>query len=118
MKRLDPLMLEAEAAARGVKVTSDTTLAKYGLDRVAWLTILAEQGWQCPICETVPSTGKYVVDHEHVRGWAKMPDETRALYVRGVTCWTCNRYLLARGISVETAQRVAKYLRRYSARRP
>lgn len=47
-----------------------------------------------------------------------MPPELRRLYVRGLTCWTDNRYLLARGISIEVAENVAQYLRNFEARRP
>lgn len=110
--------LLAEAERRGVKVPTPPTIAKYGWTLLDWLQQLAEQEWTCPICARFPSSGRFVTDHEHVRGWAKMPDETRRLYIRGLCCWTCNRYLLARDISIETAERVALYLRRYSARRP
>lgn len=110
--------LTAEAERRGVRISVDSTLQKYGLTRLEWLTMLADSGWACPICRRASSSGRYVIDHEHVRGWDAMPDEQRVLYVRGITCWTCNRYLLARDISVETAERIALYLRRYEARRP
>ena len=113
---LDELLTEAEE--RGVKIPTPATIAKYGWSLLEWLRQLAVQDWRCPICGNAPPSGKYVTDHEHVRGWARMPDAQRALYIRGLTCWTCNRYLLARGISVETAERVALYLRRYAARRP
>jgi hypothetical protein len=110
--------LTREAIERGVKIPTPKTFDKYGWTLLDWLQTLAEQDWRCPICDKAPPSGKYVTDHEHVRGWAAMPDEQRRLYVRGLTCWTCNRYLLARSISIETAERVALYLRRYAARRP
>lgn len=110
--------LTREAVERGVRLPTAPTLAKYGLTLLSWLQTLAEQGWVCPIHGAAPPSGHYVTDHEHVRCWKEMPPEQRALYVRGVCCWTCNRYLLARGVTPETADRIALYLRRYNARRP
>lgn len=110
--------LQAEANKRGVVQPSPVTLGKYGWTLEDWLGQLEGNRWRCPICLRAPRTGKYVTDHEHVRGWAKMPDEERKLYVRGLTCWSCNRYLLARDISVATAHNVVCYLETYAARRP
>lgn len=116
MSRLQRLKTEAEA--RGVKLPAQATLDKYGWALVDWLGQLESNGWRCLICERTPKTGKYVTDHEHVRGWAGMPDHERRLYIRGLTCWSCNRYLLARDISVRNAKNVVTYLETYQARRP
>lgn len=116
MKSLSALKREAEL--RGVKLPAPATVAKYGWTLREWLATADANGWRCPICHRVPKTGKYVTDHEHVRGWSAMPDEERRLYIRGLTCWTCNRYLLARDISVQTAKNVVRYLEDYSERRP
>lgn len=110
--------LEREAERRGVVVPTDATLRKYGFDRNAWLSMLAGQGWVCGVCGRFPSTGKFVTDHEHVRGWSKMSDEDRARYVRGLTCWYDNRYLLAGKVTPETARAVLDYVTRYERRRP
>lgn len=110
--------LSREAAKRGLIAPKPVTLAKYGMSETEWLRMLSGQGWECPICGKVPKTGRFVTDHEHVRGWKAMPDEQRKKYVRGITCWMCNRYLLARGISIEVATNVTKYLTRYDQRRP
>jgi hypothetical protein len=59
-----------------------------------------------------------VIDHEHVRGWKKMPPEQRKLYVRGLTCWYCNSTYLGRGLTVAKAEGVVRYLKAYAARRP
>lgn len=108
--------LELEAAQRDIRVPQDATLTKYGLTRRTWLLRLQAQGWACGVCGTEPSTGRYVTDHEHVRGYKDKPASERAKHVRGITCWFCNRYLLARGISVERAEAVAAYLRAYEQR--
>jgi hypothetical protein len=110
--------LDAEAARRGIKVPSQATLKKYGLSAEDWLTILEEQSWVCPIMGTVPSTGRFVIDHEHVVGWSGMPPEERKKYVRGIVSWYANHAYLGRGISVERAANVLQFLTRYETRRP
>jgi hypothetical protein len=111
-----------------------TTLGKYGFGHgpaalnevpaMDWLLLLDSQNSVCPICKKVPtpnkSTGKvrFVIDHEHVRGWKAMPPEQRRLYVRGLTCWYCNHAYLGRGITVAKAKGVVDYLSRYLERRP
>lgn len=110
--------LEQEAESRGIVVVTDATIKKYGGTRLLWLRLLSSQGWSCPICERVPKSGRLVTDHEHVRGWKAMPDEERWVYVRGITCWSCNRHLLARDISIVVAKNIVAYLMRYERRRP
>lgn len=110
--------LDAEAARRGIKVPTQATLKKYGLDALDWLTMLEEQSWVCPIMGTTPSTGRFVIDHEHVPGWKDMPPEQRKLYVRGLVSWYANHAYLGRGISVERAANVLSFLQRYETRRP
>ena len=109
---------ERQATQRGIRLPHPSTLAKYGWSIDEWVAQLKRQAWVCPICNKLPGTGKFVTDHEHVRGWHQMPDDERKLYIRGLTCWTCNRYLLARGISIASAQNIAEYLREYEARKP
>lgn len=100
-----------------VKVPTKQTLAKYGLSEAEWLAILEHQGGVCYICEKVPGTGRMVTDHEHVKGFKKMEPQDKKKHVRGLCCWTCNRYFLARGMTITKALRVAQYLREYEARR-
>jgi hypothetical protein len=100
------------------------TLARYGLSVDEWRAMLDAQGGRCGVCGRVPkpnkNTGKIrlVIDHEHVRGWKRMPPERRKLYVRGLVCWFCNHYYLGRGITVAIARGVVAFLERYEARRP
>lgn len=110
--------LRKEAKRRGVVLPHPTTLAKYGWDLHSWLTMLAGQGWVCPLCGRAPANGKFVTDHEHVRGWTRMPPEVRRLYVRGITCWIDNRYLLAGKMDRQRAENAVEYFRRYERRRP
>lgn len=102
----------------GILVPTKATLTKYGLDEQQWLTILRDQGWVCPICHKVPSTGRFVVDHFHVRGYKKLPADQKRLYVRGITCWWDNHAFIGRGITLEIAKNVVKYLAAFEKRRP
>jgi hypothetical protein len=99
------------------------TLAKYGGTPEGWLALLTEQGGVCGVCGQVPNPSKkdgkrrLVVDHEHVRGWKRMPPEERWTYVRGLCCWWCNSAYLGRGITIAKAEGVVRYLRAYADRR-
>lgn len=114
--RLEALL--TEAVGRGVKPPTNATLNRYGLSMEDWLTILEEQSWVCPIMNIVPSSGRFVVDHEHVKGFDKMPPEEKRKYVRGIVSWYANHAYLGRGISVERAANVLDFLKRYEMRRP
>lgn len=100
-----------------ISTPSDATLKKYGLSEAEWRGFLKRQGGVCYVCGLTPQSLRLCIDHEHVRGWKKMPPEERRLYVRGLLCWSCNHYYLARGMSVQRAERVASYLREYEARK-
>ena len=76
------------------------------------------QGSVCFVCGIEPRTGRLCIDHEHVKGWKKMPPEQRKLYVRGLLCWVCNSHYLFRGITIARSQRVTEYLQRYEEKRP
>lgn len=95
---------------------SKATLKKYGLTLGEWRDILTKQGGICPICEKEPSTGRFVVDHLHVKGWKKLPPEKRKTYVRGLTCWFCNRWYMSRNMTIEKARNIELYLLRFETR--
>jgi len=65
----------------------------------------------------VPKTRRLVIDHEHVRSWKSMKPEDRKQYVRGLLCWSCNHYRLARGATVENLRGAADFLEAYGLRR-
>lgn len=99
-----------------IKVPTKATLKKYGLDVESWLCLLQSQGHVCAICKKVPKNGQFRTDHLHVPGWKKMKPEKRRLYVRGLTCWWCNKSYLGKGITVEKATNMALYLRAFAGR--
>lgn len=92
-------------------------MRKYGLTELGWLIILDRQDGKCGACGRVPKTLRLVTDHEHVRGWKKMKGPERAKYVRGLLCWTCNHYRLARGATPENLLGAANYLIAYEERK-
>ena len=65
-----------------VREPTKATLRKYGLVLPEWRAILERQGGVCAICGQVTSSGRLVTDHEHVRGWKKLPPAMRARTVR------------------------------------
>lgn len=103
------------------------TLAKFGLTHEAWQRLLDQQDGSCALCGEVPSCtrkackvdwphGHLVIDHEHVRGWKRMPVVQRRHYVRGLLCPWDNRFVLGRYITIAKAERIYLYLRRYQMR--
>lgn len=96
-----------------LKPPTPKTLARYGLSLEAWQQIASRQGWVCAVCARLPKTERLVIDHEHVKGWRKMPPKERANYVRGLLCNRCNWQFLRRGMTIEIAQYIAMYLVNY-----
>ena len=95
---------------------SDATLKKYGLSVVEWRAIAEHQGNVCSICRILPVKRRLCIDHEHVRGWKKMPPAQRKLFVRGLLCWFCNHFYVGRAITIEKARNVVAYLEKYRER--
>lgn len=100
-----------------VVITSAATLRRYGMTQNEWLGILTAQGNVCPICGRFPQSGRFVVDHEHVRGWKKMKAEDRRRYVRGIVCFLCNGKCLSKWTTRARAEAVVRYLKKYERRR-
>jgi len=101
----------------GIKQPTALTLKKYGLDAHEWAAFLLDQGEACGACGEVPVSKRLFIDHEHVKGWKAMPPEQRKLYVRGLLCYMCNKYRLARGATVARLLGAAMYLQAYHQRR-
>jgi hypothetical protein len=103
-----------------VREPSTSTLKKYGVDidwwRHQWFDV---QGGVCAVCGREPPLRKdgtpawTVIDHQHVRGFKKMPPEERRKYVRGIVCITCNHFVLTRYGTVAKFLGAAAYIYRY-----
>jgi len=99
-----------------IRVPSEITLKKYGLSASEWVAILKSQGNVCAICKKVPTSGRFVTDHFHRRLYKTLPDIERKRLVRGILCVHCNRFYLAKGITVEKAQAIVEYLSKFEKR--
>lgn len=99
-----------------VRVPVRSTLRRYGLSLEEWRALLARQSGACGVCGKVPKSGTLHIDHEHVRGWAKMAPAQRRGYVRGLACWQCNSVWLRRGATPERLRNAANYLEQYAER--
>lgn len=105
----------AMADSLGVKIVQRATLRRYGLTELEWLEMLAAQGWRCPVCRR--RVERFVTDHEHVRGWSKLPPDQRKRYVRGALCIFDNYKVVPSRMTAVEAARMAEYLRAYETRR-
>lgn len=101
-----------------LKTPTSSTLSKYGLSEAEWRVMADAQGEACFVCIQKPTKGRLCIDHEHVKGWKKLAPEHRKLFVRGLLCFRCNTTFVGRGITIERANAVARYLEQYQARRP
>lgn len=99
-----------------IVIPRQVTMDKYGYDEALYLEKLEKQNYKCPICGKTPSTGKFVIDHEHVKNYKKLPPELRRKHVRGILCYFCNRFYMAKAMTTEKAKNVIEYLGRYQAR--
>ena len=112
------MIVHIEGRTTEIKEPRPATLKKYGLELDDWKELLAQQGYRCPICKHIPSTGRFVVDHFHAQGYKKMSPEKKRKYIRGILCSYCNHWHVAKGITIERAENVVTYLKNYEARRP
>lgn len=84
------------AVTHGLKVPSAATKTKYGLRDIDWLALAANQKYVCAVCKKLPPSGRLCIDHEHVKGYRKMPAAEKRKYVRGLLCSYCNRFLVGK----------------------
>lgn len=98
----------------GIKDPSARVMEKYGVDIAWWRERISAQKGLCPICNGTRE--RMVIDHEHAKGWKKMPAEKRRAYVRGIVCWFCNLYYLCRGMTVQRAVNTVEYMREFQVR--
>jgi hypothetical protein len=124
--------LHEAAKVRVINIPGKPTLKLYGFGQgpnalspdpeTDWLMLLASQGFACGVCCKLPGISerfgyrRFVTDHEHVRGWKKMKPEQRRQYVRGLLCYWCNKTYVGRGITIDIASGVLRYLTLYAER--
>lgn len=98
-------------------VPTRSTLAKYGLTQADWWDRFRRQGEVCACCRKPSKSGRYCVDHEHVKGWKKLPPAHRLWFVRGIVCAHCNHRLLGRFMTSANARLVIAYLDAHDLRK-
>lgn len=111
-----PIVLVNAPNYPNVVIPRKETLKKYGLSEEEFLSMLDRQEGVCAICKKVPTTGRLVIDHRHVKNWKKLPDHLRKREVRGLLCHFDNHYTLARSVNVEKAKNLVKYLEEFDKR--
>lgn len=86
---------------------------RFGLSVDQYNDMLAAQGGVCPICLRSPEnlTQPFHVDHDHR---CCPGDKTCGQCLRDLLCFNCNVALGSIRDSLETAERLVTYLRRYS----
>lgn len=99
------------------RVPAPATLRRYGLTLPEWQWMLKSQGGVCAICGKVPPSRILCVDHEHCRGWKKLPPADRRKTVRGLVCPHCNHRLLGFFVTLERSQAVTTYLTAHAAKK-
>ncbi len=87
----------------------------YGITEREYNKLLKLQRGVCAICGGKAKTRKLAVDHEHVKGYKKMPPTEKRKYVRGIVCFPCNWIMLSRGVTLDKAKGLVGYLERYHA---
>lgn len=68
------------------------------------------------MCRRAPTSGTLYIDHEHVKGWARLGPEARRSHVRGLLCFSDNRRFCAKGMTPERALAIAVYLESHICR--
>lgn len=96
----------------GVRVPTLATMRKYGLDRSCFDKLCARQHGLCAVCFSLPDSRMLVIDHEHVKGFKKLPPQEKRKHVRGLLCTYDNFRMIPRGMTRDKANFVASYLNR------
>ena len=97
-----------------MKIPTKKTLDLYGLSEEEWIDLYNLHDGCCHVCLEPFLEGRRVyTEHEHVKGWKKMPPEKKKLYVRGLAHWICNNRILTAGVTAEKLRNAADYLERY-----
>jgi len=99
-----------------IRIPSTATLKKYGLTSHEWLFILANQDYKCAICKNSLEDRRCNTDHYHVIGFKKMKPEEKKKYIRGILCWTCNKLIVGRGVTLNRLYFAVEYLEAFEKR--
>jgi hypothetical protein len=96
-------------ALNTLKTPTPPTLKRYGLDLEDWQALALKQNSLCAVCNQLPTSGRLHIDHFHKPGFKKLPPVERKRCVRGLCCYSCNRFRISKN-TINTALAVAAYL--------
>ena len=83
----------------------------YGLTEADYHDMLDLQGGGCAGCGRLPKEERrFSIDHRHQPGDKKREPWERALMVRGILCWPCNKLLGVVRDNAETLKKLSAYL--------
>jgi hypothetical protein len=100
-----------------MKIPLPVTLRKYGMTELDYTERFNAQEGVCAICKKPPKEGRTLnIDHVHVRGWKKMRPDQRKQFVRGLACYFCNRFYMAKNMTEAKAFNIIEYIQAYEGR--
>ena len=102
-----------EKGQEGLKTPGAATLRKYGLTADHWNALPHRA---CAICDRPFVKLRAFIDHEHAKGFSKMTAADKRRHVRGVLCYHCNRFRVAKN-TLSTVFAVKAYLEQYEGRK-
>ena len=85
----------------------------YGLTKKDFDCMLQQQNNKCAICDVDFNNKRINIDHEHCKGFTKLDPSDKKLYVRGLLCFNCNRYKVAKN-DFASVKKVYNYLLEYN----
>ena len=66
----------------------------YGIGVKEYSYLFTQQNRVCAICQHPPKKRHLCVDHRHVKGYKKLAENKKALEIRGLLCFRCNKFLV------------------------
>lgn len=86
-------------------------IKRYGITVRDKELMLEKQKYCCACCEKPFGGKKAYVDHEHCLGYSRLPPEEKRNYIRGLLCYICNKWLVAKNTR-DTIGKVYFYLKK------
>ncbi len=72
------------------KAADKRLMQTYGIGTADYDRMYLAQGSCCWICQRLPQTIRFSVDHRHVKGYKDLDQHSKRKEVRGILCFTCN----------------------------
>jgi len=79
---------------------------KYGITDEDYISLVKVQDGCCAICKRPPVSQNLAVDHDHAHARKHGKRES----VRGLLCWSCNYWIVRKGVTSDMLRAAADYL--------